>query len=121
MDIDESQEPIHAKCIKHIKTVLDKYKKLKTSVDEQIDHLHKLKCSLEKDQICLGNLEKGHENYKQMKKALMNLEMAEFSMKKELYRSVSYEIAQSVCRSYCPKIKCMKDKGKYVYKCCYCE
>ena len=58
LDIDESQEPIHAKCIKHIKTVLDKYKKLKTSVDEQIDHLHKLKYSLEKDQICLGNLEK---------------------------------------------------------------
>ena len=121
LDIDESQEPIHAKCIKHIKTVLDKYKQLKTSVDEQIDHLHKLKCSLEKDQICLGNLEEGHENYKQVKKAVMNLEMAEFSMKKELYGSVSYEIAQSVCRSYHPKIKCMKHEGKYIYKCFYCK
>ena len=69
LDIDESQEPIHAKFIKHIKTVLDKYKQLKTSVDEQIDHLHNLKCSLEKDQICLGNLGKGHENYKQVKKS----------------------------------------------------
>ena len=88
LDIDESQEPIYAKCIKHIKTILDNYKKLKTSAGEQIDH--KFKCSLEKGQICLGNLEKGHENYKQVKKALMNLEMAEFSMKKELYGSVSY-------------------------------
>ena len=117
LEIDKSQEPIHAKCIKHIKTVLDKIKKLKTSVDEQIDHLH----NLEKDQTCLHNLEKGHENYKQVNKALMNLEMAEFSMKKELYSSVSYEIAQSVCRLYHPKIQCMKDKGKYVYKCCYCN
>ena len=35
-----------------------------------------------KDQTCLCNLEKGQENYKQVNKALMNLEMAEFSMKK---------------------------------------
>lgn len=45
----------------------------------------------------------------------MELEMAECCMKKELYRSVSYDIAQSVCRIYCPKIQCMKDQGKYVY------
>ena len=94
---------------------------MKTSVDEQIDHLHKLKCSLKKDQICLGNLEKGHENDKQVKKAMMNFEMAEFSMKKELYGSVSYDIAQSVCGLYHPKIKCMKHEGKYIYKCCYCK
>ena len=46
---------------------------------------------------------------------MMNLEMAEFSMKKELYRSVSSEIVQSVCRSYHPKIKCMKHGREITY------